>query len=414
MKKILFSALFALAVAPMWADGENSSPALSGKAGEGLEDFASDEHLEAGFITEQLNNAIEKAMPEATAADGDVKYGRTVTDHISAPKFGGYFIGKYEYSSQDGKNSGAGFSQRLVRAYVDGKILNDFTYRVQVQMTNGSFHMKDYFIEWGKYKEFKIKIGQYKRAFGFENPMNPWDVGDGDYSQLTKKLTGHSDYIGSETSSNGGRDQGIQVQGDLVPMKDGHRLVHYQLMVANGQGINTADANARKDVIGTIQLQPIKGLTFGFFGWTGDATYNGVTVDRNRYMISAKYDNAGWTARAEYAHSTGHKISDYVPAKTSDGMATVYTPAHWNGNGRADAWYATLGVPMTPWLKTYFKYDVYRDDATAATAKSIYSICPNIQLHKNLMFQLQYNYVHDKTLAKSNYSQLWLETYVRF
>ena len=209
MKKILFSALFALAVAPMWADGGNNIP----------EDFASDEHLEAGFITEQLNKAIEKAMPEATA-DGDVKYGRTVTDHISAPKFGGYFIGKYEYSSQDGKNSGAGFSQRLVRAYVDGKILNDFTYRVQVQMTNGSFHMKDYFIEWGKYKEFKIKIGQYKRAFGFENPMNPWDVGDGDYSQLTKKLTGHSDYIGSETSSNGGRDQGIQIQGDLFPAKD--------------------------------------------------------------------------------------------------------------------------------------------------------------------------------------------------
>ena len=418
MKKILLSALFALAVAPMWADGENSSPALSGKAGEGLEDFASDEHLEAGFITEQLNNAIEKAMPEATAADGDVKYGRTVTDYISAPKFGGYFIGKYEYSSQDGKNSGAGFSQRLVRAYVDGKILNDFTYRVQVQMTNGSFHMKDYFIEWGKYKEFKIKIGQYKRAFGFENPMNPWDVGDGDYSQLTKKLTGHSDYIGSETSSNGGRDQGIQVQGDLVPMKDGHRLVHYQLMVANGQGINTADANARKDVIGTIQLQPVKGLTLGFFGWTGDATYNGITVDRNRYMVSAKYDNAGWTARAEYAHSTGHKISDYYTAAdvansmTAEKVAGALKPNA--SNGRADAWYATLGVPMTPWLKTYFKYDVYRDDATAATAKSIYSICPNIQLHKNLMFQLQYNYVHDKTLAKSNYSQLWLETYVRF
>ena len=406
MKKILLSALFALAVAPMWADGENSSSALTGRTEEGLEDFASDEHLEAGFITEHLNNAIEKAMP--TAADGDVKYGRTITDYVTAPKFGGYFIGKYEYSSQDGKNSGAGFSQRLVRAYVDGKILGDFTYRVQLQMNNASFHMKDYFVEWGKYKEFKVKIGQYKRAFGFENPMNPWDVGDGDYSQLTKKLTGHSDYIGSESSSNGGRDQGIQVQGDLFPMKDGHRLVHYQLMVANGQGINSADANSRKDVIGTLQLQPVKGLTVGFFGWTGDATYNGITVDRNRYMVSAKYDNAGWTARAEYAHSTGHKISDFGIV---DGKQTLKTTA---SNGRADAWYATVGVPMTPWLKTYFKYDVYRDDATSATAKSIYSICPNIQLHKNLMFQLQYNYVNDKTLAKSNYSQFWLETYVRF
>lgn len=387
----------ALIAAPTWADVDNST-----------EEFASDEHLEAGFVTEHINNAIEKAMP--AAADGEVQYGRTVTGFATAPKFGGYFIGKYEYNSQDGKNSGAGFSQRLVRAYVDGKLLNDFTYRVQMQMTNASFHMKDFFVEWGKYKEFKIKIGQYKRAFGFENPMNPWDVGDGDYSQLTKKLTGHSDYIGAETSSNGGRDQGIQFQGDLFPMgKDGHRLLHYQLMLANGQGINASDANSRKDIIGTVQLQPVKGLFVGFFGWTGNATYNGITVDRNRYMVSAKYDGfGGWTARAEYAHSTGHKIGDY---NLSDGKQVLKDNA---SNGRADAWYATVGVPMTPWLKTYVKYDVYRDDATSATAKSIFSICPNIQLHKNLMFQVQYNYVNDKTLAKSDYSQLWVETYVRF
>lgn len=401
MKKTFLFALMALATASALADVENN-----------MEEFASDEHLEAGFITEHINNAVEKAIT-AAAADDEVQYGRTVTGFASAPKFGGYFIGKYEYSSQDGKQSGAGFSQRLVRMYVDGKLLNDFTYRIQIQTNNASFHMKDFFVEWGKYKEFKVKIGQYKRAFGFENPMNPWDVGDGDYSQLTKKLTGHSDYIGSESTSNGGRDQGLQFQGDLFPVgKDGHRLLHYQLMLANGQGINTSDANSRKDIIGTIQLQPVKGLTFGFFGWTGDATYNGITVDRNRYMVSAKFDGfGGWSARAEYAHSTGHKISDYSLVES---MQLLKNNA---SNGRADAWYATVGVPMTPWLKTYVKYDVYRDDATSASAKSILSICPNIQLHKNLMFQVQYNYVHDKTIANPDnrsYSQVWVETYVRF
>ena len=407
MKKVFVMALMALMSSPIWADVETNE-----------DEFGADERLEEGFLTGLINDAIAKEMP--AAADEKVEYGRKVTGFASAPKFGGYFIGKYEYNSQEGKNSGTGFSQRLVRAYVDGKILNDFTYRIQVQMNNGSFHMKDYFIEWGKFKEFKVKIGQYKRAFGFENPMNPWDVGVGDYSQLTKKMTGHDDYIGSETTSNGGRDQGLQFQGDLFPVgKDGHRLVHYQLMIANGQGINAADANKHKDIIGTIQLQPVKGLFVGFFGWTGDATYNGITVDRNRYMISAKYDANDWTFRAEYAHSTGHKISDYYTAAdvansmTAEKVAGALKPNA--SNGRADAWYATVGIPMTPWLKTYVKYDVYRDGATSDKAKSIYSICPNIQLHKNLMFQLQYNYVNDKTLANGkNYSQLWLETYVRF
>ena len=408
MKKIFIMALMALLSVPTWADVDANN-----------DEFGTEERLEEGFVTSILNEAVAKSMP--AAAEDKVEYGRKVTGFATAPKFGGYFIGKYEYSSQDGKNSGAGFSQRLVRAYVDGKILGDFTYRIQVQMNNASFHMKDFFVEWGKFKEFKVKIGQYKRAFGFENPMNPWDVGVGDYSQLTKKLTGHDDYIGSETTSNGGRDQGIQFQGDLFPVgKDKHSLLHYQLMIANGQGINASDANKHKDLLGTIQVQLIKGMFLGFFGWTGNATYNGVTASRNRYMISAKYDANDWTFRAEYAHSTGHKISDYYTAAdvaasmTAEKVAGALKPNA--SNGRADAWYATVGIPMASWLKTYVKYDVYRSDASWNTTKSIYSICPNIQLHKNLMFQLQYNYVHDRTLAegKRNYSQLWLETYVRF
>lgn len=368
-----------------------------------MPEFESDERLDEGFVTHYINSAIEKAMP-ATATPPEPHYGRNVTDYVSAPKFGAYFIGKYACTSQEGKHSGTGFSQRLIRFYVDGKILGDFAYRIQVQTNNDKFHMKDYFIEWQKYPGLRVKFGQYKRAFGFENPMNPWDVGTGDYSQLTKLLTGHSDYIGGESSSNGGRDQGIQLQGDLFPMaKDRHRLLHYQLMLANGQGINTSDADSRKDIIGTLQLQPVKGLVFGFFGWTGSFTDSrGVTVNRNRYMLSAKYDANDWTFRGEYAHSVGHKLSDWQ------------TDGTWTGNARADAWYATLGVPCTPWLKTYVKYDVYRDGADWAKAKSIYSLAPNIHLHKNLMFQPQLNYVHDRSLAKADYCEAWLELYVRF
>lgn len=374
MKKILFATTLFLASVSAFAETEVEG-----------EEFASDERLEAGFLTEMLNNSIEKAMP-ATAADADVEYGRTVTKFASAPKFGGYFIGKYDYTSQPGKHTGNGFSQRLVRAYVDGTILNDFAYRIQVQTNNDKFHMKDFFVEWKKYDEFKVKVGQFKRAFTFENPMNPWDVGAGDYSQAVKKLAGMGDDLAGEPAATGGRDQGIQVQGDLFPVaSDGHRLIHYQLMVANGQGINAADVNSQKDVIGTLQVQPIKSLYVGFFGWTGN--YN--NFKRNRYAISGKYDADGWTARAEYVHHSGSGLY-------------------------ADAWYATVGVPCTDWLKTYVKYDVYRSDATWGTTRSMYSIAPNIQIHKNLMLQVQYNYVHDRTAAKADYNELWVETYVRF
>ena len=272
--------------------------------------------------------------------------------------------------------------------------------------------MKDYWLEWKRHKEFQIKVGQFIRVFGYENPYTPFDYHDGAYSQITQKLCGQADFLVGDNG--GGRDQGIQFQGDLLPVgNDQHSFLHYQFMISNGQTINSADKNSQKDLSGTLQIQPIKGLFVGAYGWTGNFTSSNVTVSRNRYLLFAKYDANDWSFRTEFAHSTGHKISDYVAEQTSDGMASVYVPAHFNGTGRADAWYATVGIPCTPWLKTWLKYDAYRDNGQWNSNRSIYSVCPVINLHKNLMFQPQFNYVHENA-SKSSYTEFWLETYVRF
>jgi len=388
-------------------------------------EFMSDEILQDGFLTHLLNNAIETRMakesPAPQGGEDKPSFGRTITKYISAPKFGGYVIGSYKYSSQDGANNGPGFGVRLARVYVDGTILKDFKYRLQVEI-NGTPHIKDFFLDWCHWKELGIKIGQYKRCFIFENPYNPWDVGVGDYSQLTKKFAGMGDLNGE--SSMGGRDQGIQLHGDIMPIgTDRHRLFHYELGVYNGQGINATDKNKRKDVIGTIQLQPIKDLFIGVFGWSGNAVINGVTVDRKRWAVGAKYEHNGWSARAEYARGNGETVKSRAGEKytvvDTDGKEHVMQGATTyyldESNDKADAWYATVGVPFTSWFKLYGKYDAYRRNAQNNSLRTVYSLCPNFQIHKNLMLQLQYNYVHDKTASKSpSYSELWVETYFRF
>lgn len=356
-------------------------------------------------------------LTSANAQDEEMTYGREVKKWASVPKFGGYAIGSYKYSDQDGKHGGDGFNARLLRLYVDGTVLNDFKYRVQLEMNGGepgkmkSPHLKDFFLAWSHWKELEVKVGQFKRCFTFENPYNPWDVGTGDYSQVTKKLSGFSDYCGGEATNNGGRDLGLQLQGDLLPVgKDQHRLLHYQAAVFNGQGINHGDANGRKDLMGTLQVQPIKDLFIGVFGWKGNMTYNNVTANRNRYAISAKYEHNGWSARAEYAHQTGHKIADFT-YDTATKTQTLNTTA---SSGRADGWYVTVGVPCTPWLKVYAKYDAYRDKACNSSLSSMYSLCPNFQLHKNIMFQVQYNYVNSKLESDRHHNELWAQAYFRF
>ncbi len=324
------------------------------------------------------------------------EYGRTVTKYASVPKFGGYYIGKYAYSDKDYSHGGDGLSHRLIRAYVDGTIFGDFKYRVQVELCNSNFHMKDVFLEWQKYSFFKVKVGQFKRAFGFENPMNPWDISTGDYSQFTKKLTGMGDYVGDATSSNGGRDQGIQIQGDLLPVgKDNHNLIHYQVGLWNGQGINSKDKDGKKDIIGTIQVQPIKNLYVGFFGWHGNfIADDGINYDRNRYAFGAKYENNGWSARAEWGHGQSN-----------------------HGKGNADAWYVLGGMPINDWLRISAKYDVYRLGKEWSQSSNIYSIIPEIQLHKNLKLQVQYNWNDNRSnrgRGDVHYNELWGELYFRF
>lgn len=385
MKKLILS-IFALSLSLTASANDNNTDS----------DFMSEETLEEGFVTHYINRSIENAMQAQTAKAEELKYGRAVTGFVSAPKFGGYVIGRYQYSDQYGKKGGAGFNQRLVRFYVDGTILKHFAYRIQVQTNNDSFHMKDFFVEWKRYGFFKIKAGQFKRAFGFENPMNPWDISTGDYSLMTKYLTGHSDYLGADVkgSANGGRDIGIQVQGDFLPVgKDNHMLFHYQVMVSNGPGINTSDTDGKKDITATLQVQPIKGLFIGAFGWKGtfdatDSTGKKVNHSRNRYAFGAKYDNSGYVFRSEYAH----------------GQSDL---------GNCEAFYAVAGAPLNDWFKVSAQYQ-WANNEMKGQKQTILSVIPEFQIHKNLKLQLQYNFNNNNYGSEKHFNELWAELYFRF
>lgn len=363
----------------------------------------SDEY-EEGFLTAYLNRAIEKAMSNDEAADEPLQYGRHITKYVSAPKFGGYVIGKYGYSSKENADEN-GFECRLVRMYVSGTILRDFRYRVQLELKNPA--MRDYTLEWVRWKELQVKVGQFKRCFTYDNPSHPWDLGLGNYSQMGQYMTALIMEDPSGEPGQNGRDLGFQLQGDILPVgKDQHRLFRYQAAVYNGNGQNKKDNNKQKDWIGNIQVQPIKDLYIGLFGWTGTYTgANGISARRNRWALGTIYEHDDWSFRAEYAHHSGHNVNDF----------DTETQTWREGSAcRADGWYLALGVPITSWLRVYGTYDAYRKDATFSSMKSIYGICPNFELHKNLKFQVQYNYINDRTSADHNYHELWAQTYVRF
>ena len=45
----------------------------------------------------------------------------------------------------------------------------------------------------------------------------------------------------------------------------------------------------------------------------------------------------------------------------------------------------------------------------------MYSFISDFQIHKNLMFQIQYNYNNKRSLGdNSDYNEIWAEIYFRF
>lgn len=357
---------------------------------------------------------------------------------LSDIKFSGYVMSQYQYNDQDSKESNS-FNIRMVRMALEGRLMKDFYWKVQLQVNGNtsdlgsSPRMVDAFAEWQKYEAFKIKAGQFKRPFTFENPMHPITQGFMGYSQNVSKLAGFSDRTGEHASN--GRDIGVQIQGDLIKNAAGRNLLHYQVGVFNGQGTNHKDVDQRKDVIGGIWVSPVKGLRIGAFGWTGssarkgtwdvtDANHNVVknedgsvktksgvrSLSKNRYAFSAEYAANDWTVRSEYIHSQGYGFTRSLTSGKETDCNVNYA-----AGDQADGFYALMIAPVIS-KKLYAKarYDLYRPRAEWGTSRTQYEIGANYWIGKSIMIGAEYARINDRSLAKPDYNMIDIEFDVKF
>ena len=330
-------------------------------------------------------------------------------------KFSGYGMLQYQGQDQEGAESNT-FNLRLARFILDGKI-GDFDWRAQIQGTNvkgpgePTVQLVDLYAEWRKYPEFKIRAGQFKRAFTYENPTHPITQGWRGYADVINNLSGFGDRTGEKSS--GGRDIGIQFSGDLFPNADGRRLFHYQVGVYNGEGINEKDKDNRKDIIGGIWVMPIKGLRIGAFGWTGSRggmndplTGEVRSVEKNRYAFSAEYSLDEYMFRAEYLHSQG-----WGAAKAANNVREI----DYSKGDKADGWYAFGIVPVIKGkLHAKARYQCYRAQKEWGTAKTSYEAGLNYFFTKNLEMHLEYARINDRSLTKHDYNLVDVELDFRF
>ena len=332
-------------------------------------------------------------------------------------KFSGYGMLQYQGQDPEGNHSNT-FNLRLARFILDGKI-GDFDWRAQIQGTNATgpgqptVQLVDLYAEWRRFPEFKVRAGQFKRVFTFENPTHPITQGWRGYADVINKLSAFGDRTGEKSS--GGRDIGIQFAGDLFPNANGRRILHYQVGIYNGEGVNQKDMDNRKDFIGGIWVMPIKGVRIGAFGWTGSRgsmldplTGETRSVEKNRYCLSAEYDLNEWTFRAEYIHSQG-----YGAKSPGNNVREIY---YENGD-KADGWYVFGIVPLIKGkLHAKARYQTYRNQKEWSSSQNSVEFGLNYFFTKNLELHAEYARMNDRTLADDhhNYNLVDVELDFRF
>ena len=366
---------------------------------------------------------------------------------LSNVKLSGYGMIQYQYSGQKNAESNS-FNIRMGRIALEGRIADDFYWKTQIQFNGNTSNlgssprMVDLFAEWQKYDYFKVKIGQFKNPFTFENPMHPIDQGFMGYSQNVSKLAGFSDRAGEHASN--GRDIGLQFQGDFLKNANGRNLLHYQIGVFNGQGTNTKDVDNQKNVIGGVWVMPVSGMRIGAFGWTGsyarkgnwtetvadptssvspDATKeithtNEVrSLNQNRYAFSFEYKKDGWTVRSEYIHSTGKAFAKSI-TNFNDANAKDCSLNEKIGD-KAQGVYGLVIAPLAQLPKNSridikARYDMYQPNGKNNMQKTQYEAGLNFHIGKRITILTEYALVNDKTLAKHNYSMADAEFCFRF
>lgn len=383
----------------------------------------------------------------AVSASAQKKQTIELPSWLSNVKLSGYGMTQYQYSGQKNAESNS-FNIRMGRIALEGRIADDFYWKTQIQFNGNTSNlgssprMVDLFAEWQKYEYFKVKIGQFKNPFTFENPMHPIDQGFMGYSQNVSKLAGFSDRAGEHASN--GRDIGLQLQGDFLKNANGRNLLHYQIGVFNGQGTNTKDVDNQKNVIGGVWVMPVSGMRIGAFGWTGSYARKGnwteivadptssvapgatkeVThtnevrsLNQNRYAFSFEYKKDGWIVRSEYIHSTGKafakSLTSFNDANSKD--CSLNEKIGDKAQGVYGLVIAPLAqLPKNSRIDIKARYDMYQPNGKNNMQKTQYEAGLNFHIGKRISILTEYALVNDKTLAKHNYSMADAEVCFRF
>ncbi len=317
--------------------------------------------------------AVILAVFSSVAAMGQQKESNEpdwLKDLTSRITLNGYAQGGWSYQDPNGKPTNA-YNLKRTLLWAKARITDRWSF---LFMHDFSSVVQEFYTDYriSNDKALTVRLGQFKHSYTMENPLSPTQLELIDvYSQAVLYLAGEGpDPL---NGVNYGRDMGLEIYGDLAS-----GLLHYELALMSGQGINRKDLNNQKDFIAKLEVRPMDGLRLvasGYLGTgcaVGKAAWNptieiGDNYKRNRYSVGGEYKTAPYAGskykearpasiRAEWlggkdgdVGSMGGYVTTCIPVV--DALDIVASGETFNRNTDIDGWDQTnLTVGLQYWF----------------------------------------------------------------
>ena len=350
--------------------------------------------------------AVVMAMASSLTASAQQKNSEIdwTKDFTSRITLNGYAQGGWSYQNPNDKPQNA-YNLKRTLLWAKARITDRWSFMF---MHDFSSVVQEYYTDYrlSKGNELTVRFGQFKHSYTMENPMSPTQLELVDvYSQAVLYLAGEGpDPL---NGVNYGRDMGLEVYGDLAK-----GLVHYELALMSGQGVNRKDLNNQKDFIAKLELRPVDGfrvVASGYLGTgcaVGTAAWNpeinvGDNYKRNRYSVGAEYKTQPYT---------GSKYKEARPASIR---------AEWlggqDGNVGSRGGYVTTAIPVVDALDIVASGETF-DRNTKVDGWDQTNLTVGLQywFYKKCRMQLQYTRCMCGDMIGKDYNWLQAQMQVAF
>lgn len=255
-------------------------------------------------------SALEKNAGKGQATAGPKGFALTSEDKTFELKLRGYIQADARFFVDDSDEKLTDtFLLRRVRPILEGKVGEDWAFRIMPDFGGGKSEIVDAYIDYSANKAFQVRGGKFKPPFSLERLQS------GTALRLTER--------GYPSSLGPNRDAGLQISGE--PWNG----IQYALGVFNGVADGSSgdvDSEDGKDFVGRLWLEPfkasdvapLKGLGFGVAGSIGDVEGSASSSGLSSYKSigqSTIFSFRSSTNSAETAYADGERVR-YSPQLT--------------------------------------------------------------------------------------------------